>query len=140
MALASGSLESADLQTQYDAAIAALAKGDLARATDLFDRVRDRDADSGDTTIWLALISGVRENWQACRNNLLGACEKGPEESRGLASQLFSVICAMEDRPDAMVQYTLLGQRLMSRNGGVSSSYIQEPAKDDPVWPVPREH
>lgn len=127
-----GNLNGADLQTLYDAAIAALGSGDVNRAETLFAQVRVKDADSGDTPIWQALIAGVKQNWQTARNQLLAASEAGPEESRGLASQLFSVVCAMEDRPDMMVQYTLTGQRLLGRNG--TASYIHEQEKPDPVW------
>jgi hypothetical protein len=45
---------------------------------------------------------------------------------------LVSVICALEDRPTAIVQYTLLGQRMLGRTG--EPAYIHEQARPESVW------
>lgn len=127
-----GDLSSADAQTLYDAGIAAIAKGDLATAQALLSRVHEHTIDICDTPVWLALIAGIQKDWQTCRNQLADACENGSAPSRGLASELFSVVCALEDRPAAVVQYTLLGQRMIGRTG--EPGYIHEQPKPEPVW------
>jgi translation elongation factor EF-4 len=78
------------------------------------------------------MIAGIKDNWQAARNQLQNATEAGPVESRGLSSQLFSVVCALEDRPEGVVQYTLQGQRLLGRTS--APSYTQEQGQPEPVW------
>jgi hypothetical protein len=125
-------LANGDAQTLYDAGVAAIAKGDLAKAEELLSRVHERTTDACDTAVWLALIGGIREDWMTCRNRLRAACESGAASSRGLASQVFSVVCALEDRPAAMIQYTLLGQRMLGRNS--ESAHIHEQAQPEPVW------
>jgi hypothetical protein len=125
-------LAGADGQTLYDAGLAALASGDFIKANNLLSRVHERTADDFDTPVWLALISGVTDDWQTCRNRLHAACDTGSTVGRGLACQLVSVICALEDRPTAIVQYTLLGQRMMGRTG--EPAYIHEQAQPEPVW------
>ena len=127
-----GDLADADAQTLYDAGLAATAQGDLAKARELLSRVQERTADACDTALWLALLGGIQEDWQVARNQLSAACESGSAPARGLASQLFSVVCALEDRPAAVIQYTLLGQRMMGRNG--EPAYIHEQAQPEPVW------
>lgn len=127
-----GDLADADAQTLYDAGLAALAKGDVAKAQYLLARVPQRTFDACDTAVWLALIGGIREDWQTCRNRLAAACETGSSPSRGLAAQVFSVVCALEDRPAAMIQYTLQGQRMMGR--AAEPAYIHEQAKPEGVW------
>ena len=127
-----GDLNNADAQTLYDAGLAAVAKGDIAKAQYLLSRVRDRTLDACDTTVWLALIGGIQDDWQTCRNRLAAACETGSAPSRGLAAQVFSVVCALEDRPEAMIQYTLLGQRMLGR--AAEPAYIHEQPKPEPVW------
>jgi hypothetical protein len=127
-----GDLNNADAQTLYDAGLAAVAKGDIAKGQYLLSRVRERTLDACDTTVWLALIGGIQDDWQTCRNRLAAACETGSAPSRGLAAQVFSVVCALEDRPEAMIQYTLLGQRMLGR--AAEPSYIHEQPKPEPVW------
>jgi tetratricopeptide (TPR) repeat protein len=127
-----GDLVDADAQTLYDAGLVAIAKGDFTRAQYLLARVHERTVDSCDTAVWLALIGGAREDWQTCRNRLAAACETGSAQARGLAAQVFSVVCALEDRPAAMIDYTLLGQRMMGR--AAEPAYIHEQARPEPVW------
>jgi hypothetical protein len=127
-----GDLADADGQTLYDAGLAAVAQGDLAKGRELLSRVQEHTFDGCDTPLWLALIGGIREDWQTARNQLSAACETGAAPSRGLASQLFSVVCALEDRPTAVIEYTLLGQRMMGRNG--EPAYIHEQPQPEPVW------
>jgi hypothetical protein len=129
-------LADADAQTLYDAGLAAVAKGDLTRAQYLLARVPQRTVDACDTAVWLALISGAKDDWQTCRNRLSAACEAGSPLSRGLAAQVFSVVCALEDRPASMIQYTLLGQRLLNR--AAEPAYIHETAKPEGVWGADR--
>jgi hypothetical protein len=127
-----GDLNNADAQTLYDAGLAAIAKGDIAKAQYLLSRVNQRTFDGCDTPVWLALIGGIQSDWLNCRNRLAAACDVGSAPSRGLAAQVFSVVCALEDRPDAMVQYTLLGQRMLDR--AAEPAYIHEQPKPEPVW------
>jgi hypothetical protein len=131
-------LDNADAQTLYDAGLAAMAKGDMARAQSLLLRVRERTLDTCDTTVWLALLGGVRDDWQTCRNRLAAACETGSAPSRGLAAQVFSVVCALEDRPASMIEYTLLGQRMLGRAS--EPAYIHEQAQPEPVWNSDKMH
>jgi tetratricopeptide (TPR) repeat protein len=127
-----GDLSNADAQTLYDAGLAALAKGDVAKAQQLLARVSERTLDACDTNVWLALIGGARDDWQTCRNRLAAACESGSAPSRGLAAQVFSVVCALEDRPAAMVQYTLLGQRMLGR--AAEPAYTHAQPQPEPIW------
>jgi hypothetical protein len=127
-----GNLGRADAQSLYDAGIAALGAGELSQAEALFVRVRGSSSDAGDTAIWQALLAGVRLGWPEARARLREVSDTGPEQTRGLANQLFSVVCAMEDRPELMVQYTLTGQRLMGRTA--TAAYVHEQPQPDTVW------
>jgi tetratricopeptide (TPR) repeat protein len=128
------SLVGADDQTLYDAAVAAIAQGDLETAQRLFTTIDKRNPDACDASVWLALLAGTqqREGSQTTRTLLKQACQKGSLQSRGLASQLFSVVCALEDRPDEMIQSMLAGQRMMSRH--TSPQRIVEQPKPESVW------
>ncbi|MGA2498347.1 MAG: hypothetical protein ABSH20_11435 [Tepidisphaeraceae bacterium] len=129
-----GSLVGADDQTLYDAAVAATAQGDLDTAQHLFATIDKRNPDACDAPVWLALLAGARqrEDSQTTRGLLKQACQSGSLRSRGLASQLFSVVCALEDRPDEMIQSMLAGQRMMSRHN--SPQRIVEQPKPESVW------
>jgi tetratricopeptide (TPR) repeat protein len=128
------SLAAADDQTLYDAAVAATAKGDLDTAQRLFATVEKRSPDACDAAVWLALLAGARpqEDPQAARGLLKQACLSGSMQSRGLANQLFSVVCALEDRPDEMIQCILAGQRMLGRNN--SPQRVVEQPKPESVW------
>ena len=128
------SLAAADDQTLYDAAVAATAKGDLDTAQRLFATVEKRSPDACDAAVWLALLAGARaqEDPQAARAMLKQACESGSMQSRGLANQLFSVVCALEDRPEEMIQCILAGQRMLGRNSSPLRT-VDQP-KPESVW------
>jgi len=121
-----------DDQTFYDSAIAALAQGKLQDARQIFLQLQKRNTDGGDAALWLALISAAEGQWQAARAGLTEACETGPIPTRGLANQLCMVVAAMEDRPDAMIQHMLAGQRMMGRDAG--PSHVAEYPKRESVW------
>ena len=125
-------LTSADDQTLYDAGVAAIAQGDLPTARRLLELVQKHDAESSDACVWLALIAGAQDNWQAARMGLKDACEKGGSSSRGLANQLYSVVCALEERPEDMVQHTLAGQRMLNRAEN-SRQPVAQPEREG-VW------
>jgi len=109
-------LTNADDQILYDAGVAATATGDFDTAQHLFTRLQGHNPNGSDAAIWLALIAGVRGDWQAARTQLKDASDKGSPNSRGLANQLFSVVCAVENRPDAMIEHMLAGQRSLNRS------------------------
>jgi len=125
-------LTSADDQTLYDAAVTALAKRELESARRIFQLVKQHNPDGSDAAVWLALIAGAHDNWQTCRNQLKDACDNGSHKSRGLANQLFSVVCAAEERPDALVQHTLAGQRRLNRAENPAQT-VNQPQPDH-VW------
>ena len=127
-----GDLVAADDQGRYDAAIAALATGDLDTARKLFEIVRINSPLESDAPVWLALIAGANHDWESCRAGLKDACEHGSTDSCGLANQLFSVVCAIEDRPDDMIDSVLAGQRLVGRNS--TPAYIVDQPKPESVW------
>lgn len=128
------SLASADDQTLYDAAVAAVAKQDLQTAQRLFSTVEHRSPDACDAPVWLALLAGagLHQDPQEPRSLLKKACESGSMQSRGLANQLFSVVCALEDRPEEMIQCILAGQRMLGRNG-LPQRTVEQP-KPESVW------
>jgi hypothetical protein len=123
-------MTNADDQTLYDAGVAALAEGDPATAQRFLTQVQ-QTSDTSDAAVWVALITATHD-WQSARNQLTTACETGAPESRGLAHQLFSVICAMENRPESMIQHTLAGQRLLSRASN-SRQPVDMPPREE-VW------
>ncbi|MFI5380327.1 MAG: tetratricopeptide repeat protein [Tepidisphaerales bacterium] len=129
-----GSLVGADDQTMYDAAVAATAQGDLDTAQRLFAAVDKRSPEVCDASVWLALLAGTRprDDAQTTRSLLKQACQAGSMQSRGLANQLFSVVCALEDRPDEMIQSMLAGQRMLARHASPQS--VVEQPKPEPVW------
>jgi hypothetical protein len=127
-----GDLVAADDQARYDAAIAAIAAGDLETARKLFQIVRINTPLESDAPVWLALIAGANHDWEACRAGLKEACETGSTDSCGLANQLFGVVCAIEDRPDDMIDSVLAGQRLLGRNS--TPAYIVDQPKPESVW------
>lgn len=126
------SLGGADDQTLYDAGVAALSVGDAEGARRHLLLVQQHNPAASDAPVWLGLIAATKGGWQTARTQLKEACEQGSSESRGLANQLFSVVCAMEDRPEAMVQHTMAGQRLLNR-GANSLQPVAQPAPEK-VW------
>jgi hypothetical protein len=127
-------LAGADDQTLYDAAVAAVAQGDFDTAQGFFTTVQQHSADGCDAGVWLALLAAARPqtDFQTPRNLLKEACQSGSLQSRGLANQLFSVVCALEDRPEDMVQCMLAGQRMMGRNS-MTQRTVDQP-KPESVW------
>jgi tetratricopeptide (TPR) repeat protein len=119
-------------QALYDSAVAALAGGDLAGAQGRFQALQTAQGATADGPVWMALITGARGDWPASRAMLKEASQSGPSPSRGLASQLLSVVCAMENRPDAMIEHMLAGQRMLGRNQ--TPAYVVEQPKIEPVW------
>jgi tetratricopeptide (TPR) repeat protein len=125
-------LTGADDQMLYDAGVASIAAGNFDTARKLFTQLQQRSPNSSDGAIWLAMISGVNGDWSSTRSQLKDACEKGSPTSRGLANQLFSVVCALEDRPDAMIEHLLAGQRSLGRSK-MPVHPVDEPNADK-VW------
>ncbi len=130
----STSLVGADDQTLYDAGVAAIAQGDFTTAQRLLATVDKRNPDACDASVWLALLAGAqpREDSLSTRSLLKQACETGSMQARGLANQLFSVVCAVEDRPEEMIQSMLAGQRMMSRH--TQPQRVIEQPKPESVW------
>lgn len=120
-----------DDQTLYDAALSAVAAGNFARAQELFDRLRQQNPDAADSSTWVALLAAARGDWQATRSLLQQACETGSSPARGLASQTYSVVCAMENRPEDVIRNMVSGQRLLART---NRSKPVVPAQPDRVW------
>jgi hypothetical protein len=125
-------LAGADDQMLYDAGVASIAAGNLDSALKLFTQLQQRSPSSSDAAIWMAMIAGVNGDWSSCRTQLRDACEKGSPTSRGLANQLFAVVCALEDRPDALIEHLLAGQRALGRSK-MPVHPVDEPAADK-VW------
>jgi len=121
-----------DDQSLYDAAISALAKGELAKARDLFDSLQQRNATASDAPVWLSLIAAANGDWPPGRSKLKEACGYGSLRSQGLANHLFSVVCAIERRPEAMIQSIVLGQRLLGRSD-LPAHVVAQP-EADVVW------
>ena len=122
----------ADDQDLCDAGIAAVGQGKLDRAERLFTALHQRNANARDAQVWLALLAVTQGNWNEVTDRLKTGCRKGPRLSRSLANDLFSIICALEDRPHAMIQHLLVGRRLAGQN----RLRIHVPSKDKPdsVW------
>ncbi len=106
----------ADDQDLCYAGIAALRQGKLDRAEELFMALHQRNANACDAQTWLALLAVAQDNWNKVTDRLKSGGEEGPRLSRSLANDLFSVICAMEDRPHAVIQHLLIGRRLAGQN------------------------
>jgi thioredoxin-like negative regulator of GroEL len=119
-------------QTLYDSAIASIAAGKLDNARTLFVMLKQRQTDGGDAGLWLALIAAAQGHWQAASDALSDACDTGPLPVRSLANQLCTVIRAMEDRPESMIQHMLAGQRLLGRDMG--PAHVIESPKPEGVW------
>jgi len=119
-------------QALYDSAVATAAAGDLDTAQARFAALQQQDPAAADTPVWTALLAAARGDWPAARALLKDASRTGTLRSRGLANQLFAVVCALEDRPDAMIEHMLAGQRLLGRNA--TPAYVVEQPKPEPVW------
>lgn len=121
-----------DDQSLYDGAIAATAVGKFDMAQGMFAALQLRNPDAGDAAIWLALVNGAQGNWQASRKLLADSCDKGSAPCRGLANQLFALVAALEDRPEAMVEHLLAGQRQLGREN--APAHVVEQPKPESVW------
>ncbi len=120
-------------QALYDSAVATAAAGNLETAGTRFATLlQQQESGVADTPVWMALLAAARGEWPAARVLLKEACRNGSVRSRGLASQLFAVVCALEDRPDAMIEHMLGGQRLLGRSA--TPAYVLEQPKPEPVW------
>jgi hypothetical protein len=129
--LSSGGAEE-DGQDLYDAAVAALAKGELEKATGFFNSVVQRNPNASDAPVWLSLIAAANGDWPSGRSKLKEACGNGSLRSRGLANHLFSVVCAIERRPEAMIQSIIVGQRFLGRSN-LPAHVVAQP-EADAVW------
>ncbi len=107
-------LTKSDDQDLCDAGIAAIRQGQAAKAHELFMALHLRSANARDAQVWLALLAASEGKWSLVRDKLKAGSEKGPLRSRGLACQLLSVVCALEGRPQAMIQRLLRARRLDS--------------------------
>jgi hypothetical protein len=95
-------------------------------------KVQGQPAHRGEVAVWLALITTAQGDWQTGRTMLKHACDVGSPQSRGLANQLFSVICATEDRPEDVIDRVLVGQRLLGR-ASLPVHAIDQPEPES-VW------
>lgn len=121
----------ADDQDLCDASIGAVRQGELDRAERLFMALHGRNPNACDAQVWLALLAVTQGNWNEVTDRLKTGCREGPRLSRSLANDLFSVICALEDRPHAVIRHLLIGRRLAGRNRlGIQPSKT----KGDLVW------
>ena len=125
-------LTNADDQDLCDAAIAALGQGELESAATLFTTLHERNANARDAQVWLALTAAAQGKWQEARDRLKNGCHDGPLRSRSLAHQLFSVICALESRPHAMIQHLLTGRRMAGRRR--LHIHVPDQPEPDPTW------
>lgn len=105
-------LTKADDQDMCDAGIAAIRQGQPAKAHTVFMALHRRSANACDAQVWLALLAATEGKWLLVRDNLKAGSKEGPLRSRGLACQVFSVVCALEGRPQAMIQRLLRARRL----------------------------
>ncbi len=108
------------------------AAGNFETAQARFAGLQQEDADAADAPVWVALLVAAKGDWARAEGLLSEACRKGSPRSRGLANQLFAVVCAMADRPDAMIERMLAGQRLLGRSA--SPTYVVEQPKPELVW------
>ena len=122
----------ADDQDLCDAGIAAVRQGELDRAKKLFMALHGRNPNACDAQVWLALLAVTQDNWNEVTDRLKTGCREGPRLSRSLANDLFSVICALEDRPHAVIQHLLIGRRLAGQNR--LRIHVPSKAKPDSVW------
>ena len=102
-------LDDQDLAT---AGIAAIRQDKLDDAERYFAALDARRPNTRDARVWLALLAAAEGNWGQTVERLKTACADGPPQSRALANQLLSVACALQNRPHAMIQHMLIGQRL----------------------------
>ncbi len=121
-----------DDQATYDAAVASLAKGELPRAYQLFAALQQRSPKFSDAPVWLSLIAAAQGDWPLARSRLREACRKGSCRSQGLAKHLYSVVCAIDGKPDAAVQLVVVGQRLLGRSN-LPLHVVKQP-QSDVVW------
>ena len=115
----------ADDRDVCDAGIAAIRRGELAGAKKLFMTLHTRSANASDAQVWLALVAAAQGKWEETTGRLKKGCGEGPYRSRSLSNHLFSVVCALEGRPHALIQHLLTGRRLAGRN----RLHVQVPGK-----------
>ena len=122
----------ADSQELCNAAVAAIAVGDLDQAEPLLEILDARGANTYDASVWLGLVNAAQGRWSQARKRLKAACEAGPMGSQGLANHLYGVVSALESQPSHMLHHVLLGQRKLRRE----PLLMQAPpkAQRDNVW------
>ena len=120
-------------QALYDSAVATAAAGNLETAQVTL-RCPAAAGSSGGGRAGLDRPAGRGPRRLVCRPRPSEGsdCRSGTLRSRGLANQLFAVVCALEDRPDAMIEHMLAGQRLLGRSS--TPNYVVEQPKPEPVW------
>ena len=101
-----------DDQNLTAAGIAAVRQDKLDDAERFFAALDARRPNACDARVWLALLAAAQGNWDQTLERLKTAIADGPPQSRALANQLLSVACALQNRPQAMIQHMLVGQRL----------------------------
>lgn len=129
VASAASTLEPRDLAP---AGLDALGRRDLAHARSAFAALHQASPATAEAAVWLALMDGVEGRWDAMREGLSAAADRGSLASRGLAHHLLSVVAALEARPNDLVEHLLAGQRLLSRSHGRLPS--PSPAQRERVW------
>ena len=115
ISLRAADVANADNLDLHDAGIAAILQNKLGRAEKLFVTLHEQRPNARDVQVWLALVFAAQGEWTQARKSLNNACQKGSLGSRGLANQLFSIVCALECRPKSMIQHILVGQRLLGQ-------------------------
>ena len=114
-----------DDQDLAAAAIAAVREDRIDDAERLFTALDTRHPNACDARVWLALIAAASGNWDETLERLKRARFEGSPQSRALANLLLSVTCALENRPQAMIQHMLIGQRL--RANGRAAPHVPAP-------------
>lgn len=124
--------ENGDSQTVCDAGIAAMSEGNLPAAAKAFEALQARGANTCDAEVWLALIAAATDNWPQAKERIKASCEDGSKASRSIGYQIACVVCALENRPQDMIQNMLTGQRLQGRE--LQATQAPPVAQPDNVW------
>lgn len=115
-----------------DAALRAMAKGDLPAARQALADLREKDPAPAEALLWDGLISAAQGDWSRACSELDRASRMGSRTVRGLARHLQTVAAAAEGDAGQTVAHLLAGQRLMSNPQTFGLQPTQ--AKGENVW------
>ncbi len=121
-----------DDQDLTAAGIEAVRQDKLEDAKRLFAALDTRRPNACDARVWLALLAAAEGDWSQTLERLKSARFDGSAQARGLANQLFSVACALENRPQAMIQHMLAGQRLRANGRAAPQMPSPRPSRRRP--------